>query len=52
LDLGYDETESFVRARTTYFHQVGYYTLGVRESREQRLKLLPLYTRILTGYSS
>jgi AcrR family transcriptional regulator len=52
LDLGYDDTESFVRARTTYFHQVGYYTLGVRESREQRLKLLPLYTRILTGHSS
>jgi AcrR family transcriptional regulator len=52
LDLGYDETESFVRARTTYFHQVGYYTLGVRESREQRLKLLPLYMRILTGRSS
>lgn len=51
LDLGYDETESFVRARTTYFHQVGYYTLGVRESHEQRLKLLPLYMRILAGRS-
>ena len=42
-------TEAFVRARTTYFHQVGYYTLGVRESREQRLMLLPLYIGILTG---
>jgi AcrR family transcriptional regulator len=52
LDFGYDQTESFVRARTTYFHQVGYYTLGVRESREQRLKLLPLYTHILTGRST
>jgi AcrR family transcriptional regulator len=50
-DLGFDETESFVRARTTYFHQVGYYTLGVRETREQRLRLLPLYVRILTGHS-
>ncbi|HWG71495.1 MAG TPA: TetR/AcrR family transcriptional regulator [Steroidobacteraceae bacterium] len=52
LDLGYDETESFVRARITYFHQVGYYTLGVRESHEQRLQLLPLYMRILAGRSS
>jgi hypothetical protein len=30
---------------------VGYYTLGVRETREQRLKLLPLYVRIFTGHS-
>jgi hypothetical protein len=50
-DMGYDEPEAFVRARTTYFHQVGYYTLGVRESREQRLDLLPIYVRILTGQS-
>jgi AcrR family transcriptional regulator len=49
-DMGYEELEAFVRARTTYFHQVGYYTLGVQESREQRLKLLPIYTRILTGH--
>jgi AcrR family transcriptional regulator len=48
-DMGYDDPEAFVRARTTYFHQVGYYTLGVQESREQRLTLLPIYTRILTG---
>ena len=51
-DMGYGEPEAFVRARTTYFHQVGYYTLGVRESREQRLKLLPIYIRILTGHDS
>lgn len=37
-DMGYGEPEAFVRARTTYFHQVGYYTLGMRESREQRLR--------------
>lgn len=49
-DMGYAEPEAFVRARTTYFHQVGYYTLGVRESREQRLRLLPIYIRILTGH--
>ena len=48
-DMGYPDDESFVRARVTYFHQVGYYALGVCETREERLKLLPLYTRTLTG---
>ena len=48
-DMGYDGPEAFIRARITYFHQVGYYALGVQESREQRLKLMPLYIRILTG---
>lgn len=49
LDMGFPDLEAFVRARVTYFHQVGYYTLGVKEPREQRLRLLPYYTRILTG---
>jgi hypothetical protein len=48
-DMGYEEPEAFVRARTTYFHQVGYYILGVRKSRELRLQLMPIYIRILTG---
>jgi AcrR family transcriptional regulator len=48
-DMGYEEPEAFVRARTTYFHQVGYYTLDVKEPREQRLSLLPIYVRILTS---
>jgi AcrR family transcriptional regulator len=48
-NMGYKDPEALVRARTTYFHQVGYYTLGVRESREQRLSLLPIYSRILAG---
>jgi AcrR family transcriptional regulator len=49
LDMGYEGKEAFVRARVCYFHQVGYYALGVRESREERLSLMPLYTRVLTG---
>jgi AcrR family transcriptional regulator len=47
--IGYEEPEAFIRARVAYFHQVGYYALGVRETRAQRLKLMPLYIRILTG---
>jgi AcrR family transcriptional regulator len=49
LDLGYKGKEAHVRARVTYYHQVGYYALGVQESRKQRLDLLPFYTKILTG---
>lgn len=47
-NLGYIGKEAHVRARVTYYHQVGYYALGVRESRRQRLELLPYYTKILT----
>lgn len=49
LDMDYPEEEAFIRARVTYFHQVGYYALGLKESREQRRRLLPLYIRTLTG---
>lgn len=48
-DMGYPPDEAFVRARITYFHQVGYYAMGVKEDREQRLRLVPLYARVLTG---
>ncbi len=41
LDLGFQGKEAHIRARVTYYHQVGYYALGVRESRKQRLALIP-----------
>lgn len=49
IDVGYEEIEALVRARITYFHQVGYYTTKPRESREERLKLFPVYVRVLMG---
>jgi AcrR family transcriptional regulator len=49
LDLGFPDPEAFVRARITYFHQIGYYTLDVRESPEERQALVPVYVRILAG---
>lgn len=49
LHMGYAELESLVRARIMYYHQVGYYTVGPQESRQQRLRLAPLYVRLLTG---
>ena len=49
LDMGYAQKEAHVRARITYYHQVGYYALGIHESRKQRLELLPYYGKVLTG---
>lgn len=49
LDLGYKGKEAHIRARVTYYHQVGYYALGVRESRKQRLALIPYYAKVLAG---
>lgn len=46
---GYDSDESLVRARITHFHQIGYYALGFREPHAERLRLVPLYYRVLTG---
>jgi AcrR family transcriptional regulator len=49
LDMGYKGKEAHIRARVTYYHQVGYYALGVRESRKQRVGLIPYYRKVLTG---
>jgi hypothetical protein len=48
-DMGYHGTEANVRARVMYYHQVGYYALGVQESRSQRRSLMPYYRKVLTG---
>lgn len=50
IDLDYEEPEAFVRARIAYFQQIGYYTLGIKESRKRRLELAPVYMRILMGH--
>ena len=36
LDLGFEDDEAFIRARIAYFHQVGYYILGLNESKAFR----------------
>jgi len=48
-DLGYTGQDALVRARVTYYHQVGYYAMGVRESRSRRAELLPFYVKVLAG---
>lgn len=51
LDMGYEATEALVRARITHFHQIGYYKINPGESPQERLQLLPVYVRLLTGRS-
>lgn len=48
-DMGYSEEDAFINARILYFHQVGYYTLGIGETKDQRRRLLPLYVKAFTG---
>jgi AcrR family transcriptional regulator len=51
-ELGYRGDDALVRARIAYFHQVGYYALGIIESSKRRRKLEPYYTRALLGPKS
>ncbi|MEE4348985.1 MAG: helix-turn-helix domain-containing protein [Pacificimonas sp.] len=46
---GRDEVEALIRARITYFHQIGYYALDLGELPEERQALTPHYTRVLFG---
>lgn len=52
MDGGYEEKEAFIRARITYFHQVGYYAMGMRESTKRRYELIEVYYRVLSGFEN
>ncbi|WP_077034863.1 TetR/AcrR family transcriptional regulator [Pelomonas sp. KK5] len=47
--LGCRKDEAQVRARVFYFHQIGYYAIGVHESRGLRRQRVPIYIEILCG---
>ncbi len=49
LDLGYRDPAALVRARITYFHQVGYYALALAESPARRRELARFYKEALIG---
>lgn len=49
LAFGYDEDRAFIRARVTYFHQVGYYAMAIAETRDARTRWRPLYREVLLG---
>jgi AcrR family transcriptional regulator len=48
-EIGYRGKEAHIRARIMYYHQVGYYAMGVQESKRERRALIPYYRRALTG---
>ena len=47
--MGYEDDESLVRARITYFHQIGYYALAFKESATDRKRYQPIYGAVLLG---
>ena len=47
--MAYSDDESLVRARITYFHQIGYYALPFKEDNAERKRLQPLYGKVLVG---
>ena len=51
IDAGYECDEALIRARITYFHQVGYYATGMTEPAVTRKALSGIYLRVLTGLS-
>jgi AcrR family transcriptional regulator len=49
LDMGNSKTDSLVRAKILYFHQLGYYLVGIQESAAVRQRVAPRYLEILSG---
>lgn len=47
--FGYGADQAFIRARITYFHQVGYQAMEIVEPRERRDRLRGLYREALVG---
>lgn len=47
--MGYDRDESVIRARITYFQQIGYYATYFKEPPAERKRFRPLYSKILIG---
>lgn len=47
--IGYDAEHAKVRARVFYFHQIGYYAIGVRQGVSERRRNAQLYIDILCG---
>ena len=49
LLLGYQGEQALLRARVFYYHQIGYYSIGLKVSISERRRLAPLYGEILFG---
>ncbi len=49
LALGYADDEALTRAQIFYFHQIGYYAIGIRQTVSERRRSAKLYIDILCG---
>jgi len=47
--MGYDDDESVVRARISYFQQIGYYATYFKEPVNERNRYRPIYAQVLVG---
>lgn len=47
--LGYDRKHAATRARVFYYHQIGFYVIGVKQSPQERRRSLEFYLDILFG---
>lgn len=49
VDMGHSKPDSLIRAKILYFHQLGYYLTGIKESEEVRKRVAPRYLEVLSG---
>ena len=47
--LGHDPAEAAIRSNTFYFHQIGYYAIGVKGTNAERMEAAGTYLKILCG---
>ena len=47
--IGYDQVQATIRARVFYYHQIGYYAIGVQQSISDRRRDAKFYIEILCG---
>ncbi|MGH8506963.1 MAG: TetR/AcrR family transcriptional regulator, partial [Stenotrophobium sp.] len=49
IGFGYKPKDALIRARVMYWHQIGYYSIGVDETLEERESNLSIYMDVLGG---
>lgn len=47
--IGYSKNSALVRARTFYYHQIGYYAMRIIDDIDHRLMLVPYYAELFLG---
>jgi len=48
-DMGRTKADSLIRAKILYFHQLGYFLTGIKESDAVRKRVAPRYLEVLSG---